>query len=134
MLALVVSYAIKEHLEGRAVVQVFAGVQFERDIDAILIEDIQDRLPASRQFIKRVLDEAGRALGPRVKVRPCKRAREAGLRGQSKPAAGTGGKLKLCHRPLLARRRIAAHVGRGETVELNIVGGVNRDQLALQVG
>ena len=40
----------------------------------------------------------------------------------------------LLHRPFLARLRVAAHLGRGERVEAGVVGGMDRDQLALQMG
>ena len=39
-------------LEGRAVVQVFAGMQFEAGVDAGLVEGVQNRQPAARSSAK----------------------------------------------------------------------------------
>ena len=113
--------------------QVFTGVDFKTDIDSVILENIQDRMPSTREFVERILDQASRALRPRIEIRPRQRARETGMRGKAQTAAGDRGQLDLVNRPSLSRGGIAAHFGRGKGIELGIVGGVNRDQLALQV-
>ena len=53
---------------------------------------------------------------------------------QAKVAAGGQRLLHLIHRPFLPRLGIAAHGGRGKAVERRVIGRMDRDQLALQVG
>ncbi len=55
--ALVTADAFEEHLEGRTIMQVFAGVDLVADIDALGIEGIEDRAPALRQFVEGRLDQ-----------------------------------------------------------------------------
>ena len=59
--ALVAFQRIEKALEGRAVEYVLAGMDLEGDIDAGIVERIENRFPASRQFIERCFDQA--ALG-----------------------------------------------------------------------
>jgi len=54
--------ALEEHLEGRAVMQVLAGVDLVADIDALGIEGVEDRAPALRQLVEGGLDQARRPL------------------------------------------------------------------------
>jgi len=56
------------------------------------------------------------------------------MRGQTEALAGLGSQFQLLYRPGLAGRRIAALVFRRESVEQAVIGGMHRDQLALQVG
>jgi hypothetical protein len=42
----------KKTLKGHAIVQVFAGMDFVADIDALLVEKVQQRPPAPGQLIK----------------------------------------------------------------------------------
>ena len=52
---------VEEALEGHAVVQVLARMDFVGEIDARLVERVEDRPPALRQFVERFLDQARRA-------------------------------------------------------------------------
>lgn len=56
------------------------------------------------------------------------------MRGQSQALAGFGGQPQLLHRPGLAGGRITAFVRRRESVEQAVVGGMDGNQLPLQVG
>ena len=67
--ALVAADRVEEHLEGRAVEHVLARMDLVADIDAILLIDIEDRLPALAEFGKGFLDQPGRPLRPGIKVR-----------------------------------------------------------------
>ena len=49
-------------------------------------------------------------------------------------AAGLRGHEHLLYGPLLPGLRIACHLRRCEAVELQVIGGMHRDQLALQMG
>ena len=57
---------IEEHLEGRAVEHVLAGMDFVADVDAVLVVDVEDRLPALAEFGEGFFDQARRALRPGV--------------------------------------------------------------------
>ena len=71
-----VADALEEHLEGDAVMQVFARMDLVADIDAVVVGMVEDRLPAAGQLIEGCLDEAGRTLRPRIEERPGQRAGE----------------------------------------------------------
>jgi hypothetical protein len=58
--------SIQEHFESDAVVQIFAGVYLEAQVNARVSESVQDRTPAGRQFVEGSLDESGRPLRPWV--------------------------------------------------------------------
>jgi hypothetical protein len=47
-----IAYAVEEHFECRAVVQVLAWVNLETEVNARGIERVQDGLPAGGQFIE----------------------------------------------------------------------------------
>ena len=60
----------EELLEGFAVEDVLARVQLERDVDARLVEGVEDRPPAPRLLGEGLFDQSGWALRPRIDVRP----------------------------------------------------------------
>ncbi|MNS95797.1 hypothetical protein D3C72_1300690 [compost metagenome] len=125
---------IEEALEGSTVVQILTGVDFEAQVHAAGVERIQDGAPAAAEFGEGFLHQPGRALRPRIEIRPGQRAGERGVRGQPQALAGLGGQQQLLHRPGLAGDRIATLVRRRESVEQAVVGGMDGDQLPLQVG
>jgi len=63
--------------------QVFAGMDLKAEVDAVLIEDIENRLPALREFCECGFDEAVRPLWPRIDVGPCQRAGECRMFGET---------------------------------------------------
>ena len=65
---------LQEALPGRAVVQVFAGVQLVTQVYVVVLKHIENRQPATAQLRKGLLNQAGRALRPRIVKRPGKRA------------------------------------------------------------
>ena len=129
-----VADALEEHLVGHAVVQVLARVDLVADVHAGAVERVEDRAPTFRQLVERLFDQAGRARRPRVEIGPGQRAGERRVRRQAQIRRRLGRVQHLLHGPLLARRRIAAHLGRGEAVEAGVVGRVHGHELALQVG
>ena len=131
--ARVVAEALEEHLEGHAVDQVLAGMELVADVDAGLVEGVEDRLPAPRELVERGLDQARRPRRPGIEVGPGERAGEAHVAGQAEPLRRLGGEHHLRDRPLLASLGVAAHLRCGEGVERDVVSRVDRDQLALQV-
>jgi hypothetical protein len=54
--------------------------------------------------------------------------------GQAQVLRGLGGQHQLVDRPFRARLRIAAHLRGGEAVKRLVIGRMDRDQLALQMG
>jgi hypothetical protein len=57
----VVADALEEHLEGDAVMQVFARMDLVADVDAAILGMVEDRPPALGQFVEGGLDRpAGR--------------------------------------------------------------------------
>ncbi len=127
-------HAVEEHLERRAVEQVFARVDFIAEIDAGFFIGVEDGEPALRELFERRFKKPRRALGPREEIGPGERAGEGHAGVEAEAAGGFRGEHELFHRPFLPRFRIAAHALRGEGVEQRIVGGVDGDELALQVG
>lgn len=129
-----VVHHVEEALEGRAVMQILARVDLEAQVHAAGVEGIQDGAPATAEFGEGFFHQPGRTLRPRIEIGPGQRAGERGMRRQSQALAGLGGQQQLLHRPGLAGGRIAALVGRREPVEQAVVGGMDGDQLPLQVG
>ena len=68
--ARVIVEALEKHFEGDAVVEIFAGVDLEAEIDVGFVEGVEDGAPAGGQFVEGGLDEAGGTLRPRVEVGP----------------------------------------------------------------
>src|SRR5205814_15296 len=75
-----------------------------------------------------------RPLRPRIEIGPGQRTREGGMRLQSEPARGTGGKLQLLGGPGAAGHVIASHAGGSEAIEEGVICWMHGHQLALQVG
>src|SRR5207253_6174017 len=84
--ALVPADAVEKHLEGHAVMQILTGMDLEAEVDARLLERIENRPPAPRQLIERRLDQTRRPLGPGIEIRPRHRARERRMLGDAEPA------------------------------------------------
>ena len=125
--ARVVVHALQEHFVGDAVVQVLARVDLVADVDTGLVEGIQDRCPAARQFVEGGLHQAGRPLRPGVDERPGQAAGKGDVGLEPQIARRLGGKLQLVDRPLLAGGWVAANLGRRKTVEGGIVGRMHGD-------
>ena len=66
--ARVAAERLQEHLEGGAVEDVLAGMDFIADINTVFVIDIEDRFPACRQFLEGFLDQPG---GVRVRSLLC---------------------------------------------------------------
>ena len=126
--------ASEEALEGRAVVQVLAGVDLVADVHARLVEGVEDRAPAAAELVEGGLDQARRALRPRVEVRPGEGAGEGDVGIEAEPARGLRGEAHLGDGPLGPGLRVAANVGRGEAVEGFVEGRVDGHELALEMG
>ena len=109
-------------------------MKLEADIDAELVVKVEDRPPALGEFLEGGVDEAGRARRPRVEERPGERAGEGDVRVEAEIAARSRRELDLLGRPFLACLGVAAHLRRGESVERVVKDGIDRDQLALQMG
>src|SRR5438552_16087759 len=74
--ALVAADRVEEHLEGRAVEHVLARMDLVADIDAVLVIDIEDRLPALAELREGLLDQPWRTLRPRIEIWEGERAAE----------------------------------------------------------
>ena len=120
-------------LERDAIVKILARMNLVREIDAFCVELIKYRPPAAREFREALLDESWRPLGPRIEVRPQQRAGKRRMSSETKMAARTRGEAELLDRPLLARRGATTQLGWCESVKQGIEGGMDRDQLALQM-
>ncbi|MCY1363630.1 hypothetical protein D9M69_503990 [compost metagenome] len=132
--ARVVVHALQEHLEGGAVEQVFARVQFEANIAVGVFKGVEDGHPAFRELVKRRFDQPGGSLWPGVEKRPGQRTREAHVALEAQALRSLGGQDHLLHRPGLAGFGFLAHGVGGEAVKRFVVGRVHRHQLPLQVG
>src|SRR5271168_3978233 len=65
---LVAADGLQKSLEGGAVKDVFAGMDFVSDVAARLLISVEDRPPAAAKLREGRLDETGRALRPGVDV------------------------------------------------------------------
>ena len=68
--ALVAANGIEEALEGHAIMQVFARMQFIADVHAGLVKRVEDGHPAPAKFREGLVDQARGALWPGIKKRP----------------------------------------------------------------
>src|SRR5471030_264754 len=73
----------KKTIERHTIVQILARMQLVANIHTGLIEGIQQRPPAPRQFFKRGRNKTLRALRPRIQIRPCQRPRKRHVRAQA---------------------------------------------------
>jgi hypothetical protein len=64
----------KKSVEGRAVVQILAGMQLKAHIHARIVERIQNRQPPPPQLLERLVDQSCRTLWPRIDKWPRQRA------------------------------------------------------------
>src|SRR5262245_56316905 len=71
--ALVPANGLGENFEGDAVVQVLAGMDFETEVDADRVKNVENWSPAFCELVKGSLDQPRRTLRPRVEIRPCQR-------------------------------------------------------------
>ena len=55
--ALVTVELVEEALEGDAVEKILARMQFEADVDAVILMRVEDWLPASGELVERGVDE-----------------------------------------------------------------------------
>jgi len=79
--ARMIVYALEEHFEGDAVVEIFAWVDFEAEVDVGFVEDVRMGRQRAASSFEGGLDQARRALRPRVKIRPRERAGECCVGG-----------------------------------------------------
>src|SRR2546426_10611590 len=61
---LVATDPVEEHLERHAVMQILARMDLEAEVDAGVLERVQNRAPAPRQLVERRLDQTRRPLRP----------------------------------------------------------------------
>ena len=106
--ARVVIHLRQKALEGHAVVQVFTGVNFVAQIDAMLVKAVQEWPPAASQFVKRLIQQQRVMRRPRVEVRPRQRPGEGGMRLQTQTRRRPRRIFYVLNRPLLTRRRVTA--------------------------
>ena len=125
--ALVAAEPVEEALVGRAVEEVLAGVKLEADVDAELVVEVEDRLPALGELVEGGVDQTGRARRPRIEERPGERAGEGDVRVEAEIAARPRRELHLLDRPFLALLRVAPHLRRGEGVEGIVKDRVDRN-------
>ena len=130
----VIAGALVEHLEGNAVAYVLAWMDLVAEVDARFLIGVEDRTPATREFVERGLDQARRPLRPGIKEGPGQRAGKADAAGETEAAGRLRGLHHLVYRPDLTFLRLAPDCRRRESVEGFVVGRMNRDELSLQVG
>ena len=63
--ARVAAHGIDEALECCAIMKILAGMDFVADVASCLVECVEDRQPATSQFLESSFDQTRRALRPR---------------------------------------------------------------------
>src|ERR1700678_677255 len=114
--------------------EVFARVQLVAEIDAGLIEEIENREPATAELRKGFVDEPGWALRPRIKKWPRQGAGKRGMRGEPHPLAGPGGITELLDCPRLAGAKVLLKIHGRKISKKHIIGWMRGNKLALQMG
>ena len=125
---------LQETLEGHAVMQVFAGMDFVADIHALFVKNIQQRSPAPGQFIEGLIEKRLIMRRPRIKIRPRQRPGKGGMRLQPQTRRGHRRLAYFFYRPLLARLRVTAQRGGRKRVKGRIISRMNGHQLPLKMG
>src|SRR5262249_10082721 len=132
--AFVSADAIEEHLERHTVMKVFAGVQLETQVDARRVKSVENGFPALCQLFECQIDQPWRTLRPRIDIRP----RESPWEGYVRLDFQVGGSFccqpKLVDSPYLTSRRISTNAVWSKSVEPNVIGRMDRNQLALEMG
>src|SRR5882762_9111549 len=129
----VTAHALEKHFKRRAVVQIFAGMNLETEINPRSVKCIENRLPASRQFVERGFDQPSGALRPWINIRPRERAGKCGMRAKAEIRRSFRRILQLLHSPSLPRARTPLHRVRRKAIERDVVSRMHRDKLPLQV-
>ncbi len=125
---------LQKHLEGDAVMQILTRMDLIAKIDAGLVEGVEDRPPALRQFIECCFHQTRRPLRPGVEIGPGQGAGKADMLGQAEIGRRFRRQIHLIHRPGLTLGWIATHLWCRKTIKRLIVSWMHGDQLALQVG
>src|SRR5208282_456162 len=131
--ALVAADRVEKHVERIAVEDVLARVNFEAKVDAMLLVDVEDRLPAAALLGETFLDQSSRPLRIGIEIGPGERTREAHMLGQSEAARNTGRLAHLIGRPTAPLLRVAAHRRRALSVEQGVIGRMNGHHLSLKM-
>src|ERR1043165_1961910 len=95
-------------------------MDLEAGVDALFVEEVENRTPALRELVERGLDQPGRPLRKRIEVGPRQRAGEWGVLGDAEAARRARRELELLHCPRRARGRFAADLGRREAVDCRV--------------
>ncbi|MNJ60183.1 hypothetical protein D3C77_558990 [compost metagenome] len=128
-----VADVFEKQLEACAVVQVFGGVNFEAQVDALFGAGIEHRQPAPGQLGEGCFNKAVGALREGKDVRPCQCTGKSPHVAQAQAPRRDGRAGELVHRPGTAGSRVALQVGRCKTVAQGVVCRVYRHQLAKEM-
>lgn len=131
--ARMIADAVEEHFEGGAVVEIFAGMDFEAEIDAGFIKGVENREPALGELVEGGFDEAGGALRPGIDVGPGERAGKGNVRFEAEIGGSPRRLQELLDGPRLALLRMAVKILGSEAVEHRVVSGMAGDKLALEM-
>jgi hypothetical protein len=105
-------------------VQILARMQLEAEIDAGVVECVQDRPPAARELVERVFDQTGRSRWIGIEELPQQAAGEGDVAAEAQVLRCFGREQELLDRSSLARDRPAVHLWRCECVHRQVVGRV----------
>ena len=132
--ARMIADAVEKHFEGRAVVEVFAGMDFEAEIDASFVKGVENGKPALGELVEGGFDQTGGTLRPWIDVGPGERAgkSDVGFDAEICEARAARGAAR---RPTFGgRRNWHRQEGSGsEAVKDRVVGGMTGDELALEM-
>lgn len=130
----VVIYYIEEVFEGCVVVQVFVGVEFEVQVYVVGIECIQDWVLVMVEFGEGFFYQFWWVLWLWIEVGLGQCIGECGVCGQFQVLVGLCSELQLFYGLGLVCWWVVVYVYGCEFVEQVVVGGMDCDQLFLQVG
>src|ERR1700682_4727325 len=126
-------YSLEKHFERYPVMKIFPRMFLKKYIYSRFVKRIQNRPPASRQFIKSSFNKSGGPLGPWINIWPCECPRKRDVCLQSEIGRSFCGQAQLFNGPGLAGPRIAPKLFGGESIERKIVRRMHGNQMALQM-
>src|SRR5580700_2762769 len=122
---------VEERLEGGAVIDVRTGMEFVTDDAATVARIVEERPPATGEFLEGFVDQTRRPLRPRIDHVPGKSARKHGNVAQAELSGCIDALAHFARRPL--RPLGAPKPWRMKARKTRVIGGMDCQHLAREI-
>ena len=122
---------VEEHLEGGTVIDVRTGMEFVTDNAATVARIVEERPPATGEFLEGFVDHTRRPLRPRMDHMPDKSAGKHGNVAQAELGGCINALTHFARRPL--RPRGAPKPRRMKARKTRVIGGMDCQHLAREI-